>query len=192
MRLVPLFASLLVLSGCMSLKSYVDPTYHKAGYENVQRLAQPLPVKVDVLFQRNGSHLAAGDSELRGHVERTLRATGVFTPATADSKGTISIIGNNIADLAEARKQGFKTGLTFGGAGSTVTDNYKFSCSYQPAGGEEKSFSYQHALHSTIGNATPPAGLTATTPADGFGRIVEDVMLNFVKDLQDAGAIPKQ
>lgn len=191
LRLSVVAVSLSVLSGCMTMKSYVDPGFHKAGYGDIQRMAQPIPVNVITIFQRNGQGFPAADGELRGHVERTLRATGAFVPATADTRGTITVTGNNIADLAAARAKGFATGLTFGGAGSTVDDNYEFSCKYK-AGDAEKSFTYQHILHSTIGNAQAPAGLTATTPAAGFGTIVEDVMLNFVKDLQDSGVIPKQ
>jgi hypothetical protein len=49
-----------------------------------------------------------------------------------------------------------------------------------------------HAIHTAIGRHEPPAGQTATTVADAFGRVVEEVMLNFVKDLQDKGIVPKQ
>lgn len=191
-----LWTSLLILvagslTGCITSQTFVDPQYHKAGYESLQRISQPVPVKVDVEFQRNGQPLPAADNELRGHVERTLRATGVLLPAADSGQATIKVIGNNIADLGAAKAAGFKTGLTFGGAGSVVADNYEFTCTYKGAA-QEKSFSYQHALHTTIGNAKGPAGLAPTTPADGFARVVEDVILNFVKDLQDSGVLPKQ
>jgi hypothetical protein len=186
-------AALAVLSGCVSIKtqSFVDPQYHKAGYETIERPAQAIAAKVDVEFQRNGQALPAVDGELRGHVERTLRATGVFTPSASAEKPVITVKANNIADLAAARAKGFKTGLTFGGAGSMVDDNYEFACTFK-SGTAEKTLSYQHAIHTAIGHTNDaPAGLTPTTPADAFGRVVEDVVLNFVKDLQDAGAIPK-
>ena len=196
MKRIAIVALLLVsassLMGCMTTRSYVDPTYRKATLESIQRPAQPMPVKVDVQFLRNGQRLPAVDFEVRDAVERTLTRTGVFTPATADTQATISVSANNIADLAAARKAGFKTGLTFGGAGSTVQDNYEFACSYQGAAGAKKELAYQHTLHTTIGNADAPAGMTPTTPAAGFVQIVEDVVLNFVKDLQDAGTIPRQ
>jgi hypothetical protein len=180
-----------LLAGCISPQSYVDPQYRLASYDAIQRVAQPVPVKVDVHFQRNGKPLPAADNELRGHVERTLRATGVFTPA-ADAAGTISITGNNIADLAEARSKGFATGLTFGAAGSMVDDNYEFTCAYQDGAGHDRNASFKHAIHTAIGKTEAPANLTPTTPADAFGHVVEDVVLNFVKQLQDAGLVPKQ
>jgi hypothetical protein len=178
-------------SGCLTPQAYVDPHYRKASYESIGRLAQPVPVRVDVQFLRNGQPLPAADNELRMPVERTLRASGVFVPATAGIQAAIKVTGNNIADVEAARAKGFRTGLTFGGAGSMVDDNYEFLCVYQKDG-EDKQYSYQHALHTAIGSTERPAGLTPTTPAEGFARVVEDVMLNFIKDLQDSGAAPKQ
>ena len=187
-----LLFSTSALMGCATkTRSYVDPTFRKATYESIQRPAQPIPVKVNVQFLRNGERLPAVDNEVRGHVERTLIASGVFTPSATATVPVVSVSANNIADLAAARKAGFKTGLTFGGSGSTVQDNYEFACTYQgPAG--EKKMTYQHMLHTTIGNADAPAGMTPTTPVAGFGEIVQDVVVNFVKDLQDAGAVPRK
>jgi len=176
------------VSGCVSVQSYVDPQYHKASYETVQRLAKPLPVKVDVQFQRNGEAFPSADNELRGHVERTLRATGVFAPSPTVTTPTISVTANNIADLGAARAKGFGTGLTFGAAGSMVDDNYEFSCAFND-GAKAQKLTYMHAIHSAIGSHEPPAGLTATTVSDAFGKVVEDVILNFVKDLEDKGVI---
>ena len=182
-------SSVSLLSGCITPHSYVDPQYRKATYEQIQKPAQALPVKVQIQFQRNGKPLPAVDSELRSHVERTLRASGAFVPS-ADAASSISVTANNTADLAAARAKGFGTGLTFGAAGSTVDDNYEFSCSFaDPSRPAQEPVVYKHAIHSTIGNADGPAGLTATTPADAFGRVVEDVVLNFVSDLQTQGVI---
>ncbi len=181
----------IALSGCVSVQSYVDPQYHKASYETVHRLAQPIATKVEVHFQRNGEPLPLADNELRSHVEQTLRATGVFTPSAKVTTPLILVTANNIADLAAARAKGFGTGLTFGAAGSMVDDNYEFTCTYEN-GTKQQTYKYMHAIHTSIGHNTPPAGLTPTTPSDAFGHVVEDVMLNFVKDLQDKGLIAAQ
>jgi hypothetical protein len=177
-------SSALLLSACVTPHAYVDPQYRKATYDQIERLAQPVPVKVQIEFQRNGIPLPAVEPELRGHVERTLRASGVFVPAS-DASASISVTANNIADLAAARAKGFGTGLTFGAAGSTVDDNYEFSCSFVRPSQTAEVFSYQHAIHTTIGNADGPPGLSPTTLADAVGRVVEDVILNFVHDLQE-------
>jgi hypothetical protein len=100
-------------------------------------------------------------------------------------------VANNIADLAAARAKGFGTGLTFGAAGSTVTDDYEFQFTYRGADGKEHRHSYQDAIYTTIGNASPPVAANPTTPTLAFEKVIEDVTLNFVKDLQSEGALPK-
>lgn len=176
-----------------SQKSYVDTLYHKADYEDIQRLAKPLPVKVEVHFQRNGQPLPAADNVLRGNVERELRASGVFTPtAEANTPSTISVTGNNIADLKAARSKGFKAGFTFGAAGSMVDDNYEFLCVYNDGSGEDHKFTYPHAIHTAVGRKKPQTTLKPTTVDDAFNHVVQDVILNFIKDIQDAGLVPKQ
>lgn len=176
------------LTGCISPKSYVDPQYHKASYETIQRLQQPIPVKVNVEFQRNENHLPKADNSLRTSVEQVLRASGVFAP-NLDSKKTISITANNFGDLGAAVTKGIGTGLTFGAIGSMVSDNYDFSCSFISEDGKQENAKYKHVIYTTIGNKKGPEGLTPTLPADAFNKVVEDVVLNFVKDLQDKGSI---
>jgi hypothetical protein len=180
-----------LLSGCITPHSYVDPQYRKASYEQITRLAAPVPVKVHVQFQRNGEPLPAADAEARGHVERSLRASGVFVP-TSDAANSIRVIANNIADMAAARAKGFGTGLTFGAAGTMVDDNYEFLCTYESNSHPPQQVAYQHAIHTAIGNKKGPPGLAPTTPADAFSRVVEDVILNFVAELQGRGVIDIQ
>jgi len=196
MRRSPVFifavilGSVGALSSCVTTRSYVDPQYHKAGYDSIHRLTAPIPVKLSVQFQRNGQPLPAVDNELRGYVVHTLLATGVLSP-TDDANAAISfnITANNIADLAAAQAKGFKTGITFGASGSVIDDNYEFSFSYRDAGNQQYQTVYQHAIHSTVGNAASPAGLTPTTPDKAFGVVVEDVVLNFIQELQEKGII---
>lgn len=179
------------LSACMTPQSYVDPQYHKASYATIHRLAQPIPAKVNSQFQRNGQPFPSVNTELQNHVEKTLRATGVFLPTTdPDAPVTISVTANNIADLAAARAKGFGTGLTFGGAGSMLDDNYEFAFSFRDATNHKYKATYQHAIHTAIGHTERPAGLTPTTVTIAFGRVIEDTTLNFVEDLQRQGLTP--
>lgn len=182
-----------VLTACaLKQQTYYDPQYHKAGYEAIKQSGQPIPAKVQAQFQRNGEPLPAANAELLGHVERTLRASGVFLPTTDQSVATsITVTANNIADMDAARSKGFKTGFTFGGSGSVIDDNYEFTLLYRNADGKERKSTYQHAIHTAMGNVEPLKGMTPTTITDAFGRVVEDVVLNFIKDLQDAGLAKK-
>lgn len=181
----------IVLSSCaLKPRSFVDPEYHKASYESIQPLATPIPSRVEAEFQRNGKSLPAVNAELQNHVERTLLASGVFIPSTDPATETrIHVTANNIADLAAARSQGFKTGLTLGGSGSMVDDNYEFVFLYTGSAGKKHSYAGKHAIHTAIGSTEQPAGLQPTTVADAFGRVVEDSVLNFVLDLQQSGVL---
>lgn len=188
LKIAFLVLSSAALSACIAPQTYVDPQYHRASYETIHRLAKPISVKLDTQFQRNGQPLPAADGELRSQVERTLRASGVFIPtADPNAPAIINVVANNIADLAAARGRGFVTGLTFGGAGSMFDDNYEFTFTFHDAANHERKMTYQHAIHTAIGRTERPAGLTPTTTADAFGRVVEDVVLNFVQDLQEKG-----
>ena len=75
-RIVALFAlSVLVatLSGCVTPHAYVDPQYQKASFDSIQRPAQPVPVKVEVHFQRNGAAYDKVDKTLQADVEQSLK-----------------------------------------------------------------------------------------------------------------------
>jgi hypothetical protein len=178
------------LSSCAATHSYVDPQYHMAGYDQIHRLNQPIPVMVNAQFQRNGQPYPAVDAQLQEVVERTLRATGNFTPTSSlGDAGIIQVVADNIADLAAARAKGFGTGITFGAAGSNVTDYYEFKFTYRSADGKEHQRSYKDAIYTTIGHASPPVSAPPTTLNGAFEKVVEDVTLNFVKDLQADDAL---
>ncbi|MFT3776111.1 MAG: hypothetical protein QM820_63010 [Minicystis sp.] len=186
-----LLIALLLLPACFSVKAYVDPKFHKAGYGTIQRPAQPTPLRLVAEFQRNGERMPAADQELSGHLDRVLRDTGVFAPGGgAGAPARLRVVANNIADLADARSKGIGTGLTFGAAGSTVSDNYEFTFEYTRADGTAVKTTYQHVIHSVVGNGDGPEGMTPTTLADAFGRVVEDVTLNFLADMQAGGKGP--
>ena len=130
---------------------------------------KPIPSQIDIEFRRNGKPLPAANGDLLGHVERVLIASGVFTPTSGPyRRDTISVMANNIADIAAAKKKGFKTGLTFGVAGSLVDDNYEFQCIFRNGSGLEYKYSYQHAIHSTIGKKKVDTDVIPTKLAVAF------------------------
>jgi uncharacterized lipoprotein YajG len=186
LSLVPL----VVLAGCITPQSYVDPSFSKVTYEDVKLVQNKYSSNVIVEFQRNGELFEKANQEVRNHVERTLRATGVIVPSTENSAVTLKVVVNNIADLGEAAAKGFGTGLTFGAAGSLVTDYYEVSISYTDNSGKELTKKYKHALHTTIGNKKAPfENVHPTSPADAFGSVVEQVILNFITEMQNDGLL---
>jgi len=52
-----------------------------------------------------------------------------------------------------------------------------------------KRTGYKHALHSTVGLKDAPKGLEPMTPSAGFGKIVEQLILNFISDIQKSGEL---
>ena len=177
-----------VLSACATTRIYVDPQYHIASYESIRQLAAPMLVKVSVQLQLDGKPLLpAGDGELMGHVERTLRASRVFTP-TKNSKVPIelTVMANKITDPAAARAKGFGPGLADGATGSMIDDNYEFNFTYLSVNNHQPvQAAYFHAIHI----APAASGVKATALNNAFGQVVEDVVLNFIKDLQDKGQV---
>jgi len=182
-------ASAMALSGCISVKSYVDPTYARTAYEDLRKPAQVLALKVNVEFLRNGQRLPKADNEVRGHVERVLRGSGLITPSESAADGEITIAVDNVGDLGKSAAKGFGTGLTFGLAGSTVQDGYVMTVTLTTAGKTVTKSGYKHVLISTVGNKKGPEGLTPTTPGAAFGTIVEQMLLNVLGDLQKDGLL---
>ena len=117
-------------------KSYVDPSYGKVQYSDIVKPAQPYKLKLKVEFQRNGQHLPQVDGVIMRQVDRVIRATGFAIPVPDGETGSdeISIVLNNIADIAQAKKKGYVTGSTFYLKGSVVTDYYEMQASATIAG----------------------------------------------------------
>lgn len=175
-----------MLSGCISSRYYVDTSFKKAKTADIVPNTAPRKATVSVEFQRNGEPLPAVSPTIKAQIVKTLTATKVFEPVetTVTETDKLFFVMNNIADLANARKQGFKTGFTFGGAGSVVSDNYTFTGKLVSINGKTFAAEYKHALHTGIGNIEAPTGLTPTTAEAGVNEIIDDLVLNFLNDYQ--------
>ena len=171
------------LGACTSMKSYPDPAFHKAGYKDITAVTAATPVRVEVQFQREGSPKADADLRLRGFVEKTLTASGVCAP-DQQSAAVLRVVVNNVGDKSAARSVGIVTGLTFGLSGGMVTDEYQFNIAYTDASGAKKDGFYRHALHTAVGGVDLPQGYAPLSPADAYGKVVEDAVLNFVQQYQ--------
>ena len=183
-RILALAFVLPLVSGCISPKSYVDPTFGKVKYDDLTRRAEPYKWRIVVEFQRNGTHLPSADNSVLSHVERVVRASGMAIPSTEPNVGELKVIINNVADRAASATKGFGTGLTFGLIGSTVTDFYEMDVVLIENGKTIQKAGYKHALHTTIGNADGPEGLEPMTTSAAFGIVIEQLMLNALKDLE--------
>lgn len=176
------------LTGCLSVKSYVDPAYKAVGYSDIKRPNQPIPVTLTTEFQRNGVVIPRAAKELQSSVDRSLRATGVFAPTTqpnGENQAKLYLTANNVADLGEAAGKGALTGLTFGAVGNAVADKYEFKFKYIDAQGKEISQRYPHMILSTVGNKKAPIeNVQPMTINEAFNKVVDDVVIRFTYDLQ--------
>ena len=177
-----------LLSGCISTRSYVDPKLHELNWSAVSAPAQVHAVALDVEFFRNGERFKRADKAARGAVERAFEKSGVVNLQPDGTPARIRIKLNNIADLSDAMKKGFGTGLTFGAKGTAVTDGYEITVSYDHAG-KVLEKTYQHALHTTIGNADPVTPATPMAPVQAFDQVVEDAVIHFLRDAQSEGLL---
>jgi len=180
----------LCMTGCISPKSYVDPSFSKATYNDINSVSEKHATKVVVEFQRNGKTIESVNKEVRGHVERTLRATGIVSLTQQAAGVSVKVVVNNVADMSDAAAKGFGVGLTFGAIGTLVTDYYEIKIELDDGKGTKLTENYKHALHTTIGNKGAPfQNVEPTTISDGFGTIVEQTILNFIKDVQAKGLL---
>ena len=177
-----------LLSGCISTRSYVDPKLHDLSWSAIKAPAQTHAAGLGVEFFRNGERYARADKDARGAAERALQKSGVVTLQADGSPARLSIRINNIANIGEAIRKGFGTGLTFGVKGSSVTDGYEITIQYEHAG-QKLEKTYQHALHSTVGNAEPATPATPMTPVQAFDQVIEDAVIHFLRDAQDQGVL---
>lgn len=183
LKIVSLVTASVVLTGCLTTTSYVDPKFVDIDYSIIQKPESITPVKLAVNFQRNGEDFKRGDKLVTKVVTDVIGKSGVYE-IDETSENTLSVSVNNVADVSDALKEGFKTGLTFGANGTTVTDFYEVTISYS-GNGAEMSKEYKHALHSTIGNEDAPfSNVTGQKPQEAFDSMLEDVILTFMKDNQ--------
>lgn len=189
-KMITLFATATLLAGCIAPKAYVDPNYVKVTAADVKPVAKKHPAKIAVEFRSNGEVKPAVHDLLKAKVENALRSTGVLEVDPAATAFSLTVTVNNIADTSSAASKGFITGLTLGASGSVVTDFYDITISYTDATGQAKQKTYKHALHTTIGNQDAPFPNVAPTTVDaGFDVVLQQVIINFVKDMQDEGKL---
>jgi hypothetical protein len=177
------------LAACVSPRSFLDPGVPAVSYADLGKRAEPLNLKLTVEFQRNGEHFPRADPILKDSAQRVLRATGLIVPTDADAAGSIRIVMNNIGDLKEAEAKGTKIGLTLGLAGSTVKDAYEMKVSIAVNGRTAANTVIKHAFYTSVGNETLPPGVETVPPNVAFDRVLEQMLLRALRDMQKAGEL---
>lgn len=179
---VAALAALLLTTGCILPKVYIDPQY-RAPAPSELAPTTPKPVRLTVLGKTNGKVNNAATKVWRKEFTAALQKSRAFVLSTAPDAPELVIEIDNVGDIGEAMKKGFVTGLTFGIAGSTVTDRYVMTATLSESGATVFSGEYRHALHSVVGMGDAPIqGVSPTPLSEAPGKLAEDLFLNFVRD----------
>jgi hypothetical protein len=179
---------MFMLGGCLSMNSYVDPALPAANKASVKPVSHPAPIQVLVEFRTKGVPNAGGTQRLTPVILDVAKESGLFSevdvgPAANGRRLVITVDNVPITSESDAMTKGFGTGLTFGLVGTMVTDGYVCEAIYTAPSGAPVKFSYRHALHTTIGNASGPPGLVGKKPAEATRDIAAQLAWSILRDL---------
>jgi hypothetical protein len=184
MKILALLALALILTGCASTKSFVDPSFPKVSYEELQKQPSPLKLSLTTQFQRNGVPFPEVDPALKENIERVLRVSGLVSPVKEGAEGQIRVVVNNIADTGAAWSKGMEAGMTFGASSATVLDAYEMSVTITVGAKTFTRTAVRHAIQTVIGSSATPQGLEIVSPSLAFERVLEQMTLRVLKEYQ--------
>jgi hypothetical protein len=186
LRFVVVLALGVGATGCMTVKSYVDPTLPVMSNTQLPKVQQPRPTTVLFEFKTKGNSNARATSAMDGRVLAAVAQSGMFgqvsTTVTDPNGALLKITIDNVADTGGAVAKGIGTGLTLGLAGSLVTDNYVCTATYTVRGKSYET-TVHHALLSTIGNHSAPQGLTPMAPQEAMNQVVDQLVWHALAQL---------
>lgn len=183
-NLLPLI--LIGLTGCSSF--YVDDMTKEIPSSDFQRRDTIHPVQLLFEFQTNGVTNAVATDYLKMSVMEQVSSSGLFTAVTEEPVVGGALLGitlNNVAVVDEAFNKGFVTGLTFGLAGSQVTDGYVCTATY--SNGSDSPLikkRVRHAIHTTVGASSAPASSVEVGSLDeAVNLMTRQIISNVLNDL---------
>lgn len=188
-RLLPrlaLFFAALMLSGCASV--YLDNATKEIPASEFKKPAAPKPVQLLFEFQTKGVPNASITKLLSPLIADQIKASGLFSEVqeTPVANGALlSVTLNNVALTDDAFNKGFVTGLTFGLAGSQVSDGYVCTARFTPAAQAAPiSKTARHAIHAVLGAKDAPANATRVDNFDTAALMMtRQVISNVLNDL---------
>ena len=192
MRPIAVLLLTVLASGCLTSRSYVDGAFPKVAYQDVGsvRLADELELLVE--FQFVGVSNLSLSNEVREKAVLVLRRTGAFGAVTSrggPNAARLDLIVNRLDDVNAEMLKGFGTGLTLGLVGNTLTDGYEVQARYRSSlDAEPVLHRYEHAIYTTTGHESAPEGLDPMNGDDAFERLLEEILLKLVQDLEGEAA----
>jgi hypothetical protein len=180
-----LVAGSFALGGCAT--HYLDGAVKDVASNEFARPAQAKAVQVVFEFQTNGAANARATEFVKPLVMESVKSSVLFSDAQdkpVAGGAVLSVKINNVALTDDAFKKGFMTGLTFGIAGSTVTDGYLCTVTYLPSGGTPVVKTAKHAIHTAMGSSgAPPNGVKVDKIDDAVRTMVRQITGMALRDL---------
>ncbi len=181
LRLAAISVLALAATGCAT--HYVDTALKDVPADKMVKAKEPKPVQVLFEFQTKGATNSRATDSLKTKTTEIVTKSGLFSQVSATpvaSGAVLSIVVNNVPLTADAASKGFVTGLTFGLAGSTVSDGYICTVDYLPGGAAPKiSTTVRHAIHTTVGNAgTPPNAVKSASITEAVETMLRQIVSN--------------
>jgi hypothetical protein len=179
---------LTALTGCSSF--YVDSTTQEVPVSQYRHVEPLHPVQVLFEFQTKGVTNAVATNLLKKSVLEQVDSSGLFSEVSEEPVADGALLGitlNNVPVDDDVFSKGFVTGLTFGLAGSQVTDGYVCSATYSD-GTHSKPIvkRARHAIHTTVGASKAPDN---AVKADNLEKAVKimtrQVVSNVLNDLSN-------
>ena len=153
---------LLSLTGCASF--YVDTATKEIPVSSYQKPDSPKPVQLVFEFQTKGVANATATKFLSAQVTEQIKTSGLFLDvkdAPVEGGALLNVVLNNVPLSDDAFSKGFVTGLTFGLAGSQVSDGYVCVMKYIPQPQAPTiSKTSRHAIHTVMGAKEGPVNGT--------------------------------
>jgi hypothetical protein len=182
--------SVLLLSGCLNPKMYVDPALPVVRAEEFRPATPVGPVQVIFEFRTEGSPNPTATDEVRPTVIGAIGKTGAFTRISDEpvpEGRTLTIVIDNVRLDGAGWARAFAAGFTFGLAGTTLTDGYVCTATYRGQGGRTNSKTVKHAIHTTLGNAAGPPGIAPMQPGEAVTQVMEQLTVSALRALSRDG-----
>ena len=189
--LLPVALASLALAGCstqrFSASYYLDPKPPRASYADLVTPANPQPVYlVFDMYSAEGSFPEA-TRKIGPKIVRILNQSGLFSTVANVGSENIARIQISMRETAVVTGHDTKSlppGLTSALAGSRGAIVYSFTAYYQPPGKAALKKVYPHAVHIVEGDSPELGDALPMTGSHAVDVMVEQVMLNFLRDLQ--------
>lgn len=184
-------AAVILLSGCANM--YVDGTTQEISSSQFRKPDPLHPVQVLFEFQTKGVSNARATEFLKTPVLEQIKGSGLFSDVSEGpvaGGSLLSLTLNNVPVTDDAFSKGFVTGLTFGLAGSQVTDGYVCTVRYTNGdAGTAITKLARHAIHTTLGASAAPKNATPAADAkEAVTTMAHQVVSNVLNDLSHDAA----